>query len=116
MPHKTHMGALTLSSLVEMILDMDLIILPNQRYVVQIPDLGPELANLSKNWAKSAETGVVATPVIYAMICQSLLSVRDAYLNHNLTGPQAAWAAKRYPGHRTYPKSILEELDSAGIH
>ncbi|KAJ7445885.1 hypothetical protein FB451DRAFT_1055378 [Mycena latifolia] len=40
----------------------------------------------------------------------------DAYLNHNLTGPQAAWAAKRYPSHRTYPKSILEELDSAGIH
>ncbi|KAJ7432649.1 hypothetical protein FB451DRAFT_1065320 [Mycena latifolia] len=40
----------------------------------------------------------------------------DAYLNHNLTGPQAAWAAKRYPGHRTYPESILEELDSAGIH
>ncbi|KAJ7879534.1 hypothetical protein B0H14DRAFT_2341407 [Mycena olivaceomarginata] len=40
----------------------------------------------------------------------------DAYLNHKLTRPQAAWAAKRYPGHRTYPESILEELDVAGIH
>ncbi|KAJ7827743.1 hypothetical protein B0H13DRAFT_1951005 [Mycena leptocephala] len=40
----------------------------------------------------------------------------DAYLNHKLTGPQAAWAAKKYPGHRTYPASILEELDQAGVH
>ncbi|KAJ6596322.1 hypothetical protein DFH09DRAFT_905287, partial [Mycena vulgaris] len=40
----------------------------------------------------------------------------DAYLNHKLTGQQAAWAAKRYPGHRTYPESTLEELDAAGLH
>jgi hypothetical protein len=40
----------------------------------------------------------------------------DGYLNHNFNGRQAAWIAKKYPGHRTYPASILEELDRAGIH
>ncbi|KAJ7445274.1 hypothetical protein FB451DRAFT_1055700, partial [Mycena latifolia] len=40
----------------------------------------------------------------------------DAYFTHNLTGPQAAWIAKKFPGHRTYPASILEQLDAAGIN
>ncbi|CAK5283931.1 unnamed protein product [Mycena citricolor] len=40
----------------------------------------------------------------------------DAYFNHKLSGKQAAWAAKKYSGHRTYPASILAELDKAGIH
>ncbi|KAJ7498297.1 hypothetical protein B0H11DRAFT_2381544, partial [Mycena galericulata] len=39
----------------------------------------------------------------------------DAYFNHKLTGPQAAWIAKKFPGHRTYPESILAQLDAAGI-
>ncbi|KAF8214930.1 hypothetical protein K438DRAFT_1749045 [Mycena galopus ATCC 62051] len=33
-----------------------------------------------------------------------------------LTGTQAAWIAKKFPGHRTYPASILEQLDVAGIN
>ncbi|KAJ3755464.1 hypothetical protein EV360DRAFT_49682 [Lentinula raphanica] len=34
---------------------------------------------------------------------------------HGLNGRQAAWAAKKYHGHRTLPDSIMEQLDSAGI-
>jgi len=33
----------------------------------------------------------------------------DAY-EKNLTGKQAAWAAKKYRGHRTLPGTILSEL------
>nr|GAT44776.1 predicted protein [Mycena chlorophos] len=39
----------------------------------------------------------------------------DAYYNKHLTGPEAAWAAKRYHGHRTLPTKILDELLAAGI-
>ena len=38
----------------------------------------------------------------------------DAY-QKGLNGRQAAWAAKKYRGHRTLPDTILEELDEAGI-
>jgi hypothetical protein len=33
----------------------------------------------------------------------------DAYEKH-LSGKQAAWAAKKYHGHRVLPESILSEL------
>ena len=38
----------------------------------------------------------------------------DAY-RKNLDGAQAAWAAKKYRGHRVVPNQILEELERAGI-
>ncbi|TRM55594.1 hypothetical protein BD626DRAFT_577096 [Schizophyllum amplum] len=38
----------------------------------------------------------------------------DAY-RHGLNGPQAAWAAKKYRGHRVLPVTIMEELDKAGF-
>ena len=38
----------------------------------------------------------------------------NAY-RHGLDGSQAAWAAKKYHGHRTIPDAIMEELDKAGI-
>nr|GAT58937.1 predicted protein [Mycena chlorophos] len=38
----------------------------------------------------------------------------DGYLR-GLTGTQAAWAAKRFHGHRVFPESILEMLDKEGI-
>lgn len=34
----------------------------------------------------------------------------DAY-RKGLTGSQAAWACKKYSGHRTLPHGILAELD-----
>ncbi|KAJ7503920.1 hypothetical protein B0H11DRAFT_1710403, partial [Mycena galericulata] len=40
----------------------------------------------------------------------------DAYFNHKLTGQQAAWIARKFPGHRTYPESIMAQLDAAGIN
>ncbi|KAF8867918.1 hypothetical protein BD779DRAFT_1463130 [Infundibulicybe gibba] len=38
----------------------------------------------------------------------------DAY-RKGLNGKQAAWASKKYRGHRMIPNSILEELGAAGI-
>jgi hypothetical protein len=38
----------------------------------------------------------------------------DAY-RKGLNGQQAAWATKKYHGHRTLPETILEELDKAKI-
>jgi hypothetical protein len=38
----------------------------------------------------------------------------DAY-NKGLNGKQAAWAAKKYRGHRVIPEQILEDLSKANI-
>jgi hypothetical protein len=38
----------------------------------------------------------------------------DAY-RKGLTGAQAAWATRKYHGHRKLPDSIMRELDEAGI-
>ena len=38
----------------------------------------------------------------------------DAY-RRGLSGKQAAWANKKYRGHRVLPDSILEDLEMAGI-
>jgi len=38
----------------------------------------------------------------------------DAY-RKGLTGSQAAWAAKKYHGHRIIPNSILAELQKANV-
>jgi len=42
------------------------------------------------------------------------LRFMDAY-RKNLNGTQAAWAAKKYRGHRLIPEQILQELEKAGI-
>lgn len=39
----------------------------------------------------------------------------DAY-RKGLNGRQAAWAAKKYQGHRTIPDTILAELEKANVH
>ena len=38
----------------------------------------------------------------------------DAY-QKGLNGAQAAWASKKYHGHRVIPMGIMKELDKAGI-
>ena len=38
----------------------------------------------------------------------------DAY-RRGLNGKQAAWASRKYRGHRVLPERIMEELDQAGI-
>jgi hypothetical protein len=38
----------------------------------------------------------------------------DAY-RKGLNGKQAAWASKKYRGHRVIPMTIMEDLDKAGI-
>ena len=39
----------------------------------------------------------------------------DAY-RKGLNGRQAAWASKKYWGHRVFPGSIIEELNKANIN
>jgi hypothetical protein len=39
----------------------------------------------------------------------------DAY-RKKLNGKQAAWANKKYRGHRVIPDTILDELEKAGIY
>jgi len=36
----------------------------------------------------------------------------DAYMK-GLTGKQAAWAGKKYRGHRTLPVSLMKDLEEA---
>ena len=38
----------------------------------------------------------------------------DAYAK-GLSGKQAAWASKKYRGHRVLPETILNELEKANI-
>ncbi|KAJ7852102.1 hypothetical protein B0H13DRAFT_1643577, partial [Mycena leptocephala] len=38
----------------------------------------------------------------------------DAYLK-GLTGAQAAWAARKYRGHRTVPESLMDDMEAAGL-
>jgi hypothetical protein len=38
----------------------------------------------------------------------------NAY-SKGLNGKQAAWAAKKYRGHRSLPPDIMQALDKAGI-
>jgi len=35
--------------------------------------------------------------------------------HHKLNGKQAAWASKKYRGHRVLPKSLMEDLAKAGM-
>ena len=39
----------------------------------------------------------------------------DAY-HRGLSGKQAAWASKKYRGHRVLPNDILDALEAAGMH
>jgi len=38
----------------------------------------------------------------------------DAY-HKGLNGRQAAWANKKYRGHRVLPETLMEELDTANM-
>ncbi|THU97542.1 hypothetical protein K435DRAFT_662608 [Dendrothele bispora CBS 962.96] len=41
-------------------------------------------------------------------------AVADAYLK-GLNGRQAAWAARKYRGHRVLPESVMEDMRKAGL-
>ena len=43
------------------------------------------------------------------------LRFTDAY-RKGLNGRQAAWAAKKYRGHRVIPESILQDLAQADVN
>lgn len=63
----------------------------------------------------------ILTPIILEFLTNSFdrfsthsLRFMDAYAK-GLTGSQAAWASRKYRGHRVIPESILEELKRANI-
>ncbi|KAF7299240.1 hypothetical protein MIND_00872700 [Mycena indigotica] len=39
----------------------------------------------------------------------------DGYFNKHLSGPEAAWAARKYHGHRTFPTEVLDLLLKAKL-
>ena len=53
----------------------------------------------------------------YSSFANCSLQFMDAY-RKGLNGNQAAWASKKYRGHRTIPdsESILSEIEKAGIY
>ncbi|KAE9409843.1 hypothetical protein BT96DRAFT_931377 [Gymnopus androsaceus JB14] len=64
---------------------------------------------------KNALDALAAVPLI-SMCRYANHSRRFTYAYSNgFNGRQAAWAAKKYHGHRVLPESIMEELDKAQI-
>ncbi|KAI0669136.1 hypothetical protein C8Q78DRAFT_1041816 [Trametes maxima] len=65
-------------------------------------------ADLHKNVIASLDT---VETIHIRRFCNRTLRFMDAY-RKGLTGKQAAWAAKKYSGHRTLPHDILAQFDS----
>lgn len=67
-------------------------------------------ADLEKNMVKLLES--VTLPMMRRFAARSSRFM-DAY-SKGLTGRQAAWASRKYRGHRVLPDSIMDELEKAG--
>ena len=59
-------------------------------------------------------TAALAAVTIYRYTRCSLRFM-DAY-HQGLNGKQAAWANKKYHGHRVLPDTIMKDLEEAGVH
>ncbi|KAJ8589880.1 hypothetical protein M405DRAFT_737872, partial [Rhizopogon salebrosus TDB-379] len=81
-----------------------------KRLYRQKPPLSSE-EDLEKNLVGTLASVTVEQMRKYA--CHSRRFM-NAY-QKGLTGKQAAWATKKYRGHRVLPDSILAELEEAGI-
>ncbi|KAG2120944.1 uncharacterized protein F5147DRAFT_562768 [Suillus discolor] len=68
-------------------------------------------SDLEINVVKVLDSVPIASMQRFAMRSQRFM---DAY-HRGLNGKQAAWAMKKYCGHRVLPDSILSKLDSAKI-
>lgn len=71
----------------------------------------PREDQLEKNSLQSLETIPLNTMRKFATRSQRFM---DAY-DQGLNGRQAAWAARKYRGHRVIPASIMDELEKAGV-
>ncbi|KAG2349377.1 hypothetical protein BDR05DRAFT_871988, partial [Suillus weaverae] len=79
---------------------------------------------LYRTYPLSSKDSDLEHNVIKALDAVPLISMRkfairssrfiDAY-HKGLNGRQAAWAAKKYRGHRVLPSLILDELDAAKV-
>ena len=83
-------------------------------YAKRLYRLCPESSRedqLEKNSLQSLEAIPLNTMRKFATRSQRFM---DAY-DQGLNGRQAAWAARKYRGHRVIPASIMDELEKAGV-
>ncbi|TFY73044.1 hypothetical protein EWM64_g10968, partial [Hericium alpestre] len=81
-----------------------------KRYYRKLPASSKE-SDLERNALEALDSMPLASIRWYATRAARFC---DAY-RRRLTGKQAAWAARRYHGHRVLPNSILRELEEKGI-
>ena len=83
-------------------------------YAKRIYRLNPESSRediLEKNALAALETIPLPTMRRFANRSRRFM---DAY-GRGLNGRQAAWAARKFRGHRVLPASIMEELEKANV-
>ncbi|KAJ7302154.1 hypothetical protein DFH08DRAFT_723453 [Mycena albidolilacea] len=83
-------------------------------YAKRIYRLNPES---SREDALERNTLSALDEVPLESMCRFVLRVHrfaDAY-RHGLDGSQAAWAARKYKGHRVLPPEFLRDMAAAGI-
>ncbi|OBZ79571.1 hypothetical protein A0H81_00263 [Grifola frondosa] len=81
-----------------------------KRYYREYPASSKE-ADLERNVIRALDSVELASMWRYAMCSRRFM---DAY-RRGLNGKQAAWAARKYRGHRVLPNSIIHELLDAGM-
>ena len=67
-----------------------------------------------RRWVAISALSNHSRPQVAFRYANRSLRFMDAY-RKGLNGNQAAWASKKYKGHRTIPESILEELGNANL-
>ncbi|TFK16561.1 hypothetical protein FA15DRAFT_742089, partial [Coprinopsis marcescibilis] len=68
--------------------------------------------DLERNMLSALDSVTQAEIRRYSRRCRRFL---DAY-HVGLSGKQAAWASKKYRGHRVLPKTLMGDLEDAGMH
>ncbi|KIK74184.1 hypothetical protein PAXRUDRAFT_176464, partial [Paxillus rubicundulus Ve08.2h10] len=82
----------------------------SKRIYRQYPPSSKE-EDLERNMIEALESVTITQMRKYARRSRHFM---DAY-HKGLSGQQAAWASKKYRGHRVIPNSILDELEKANI-
>ena len=86
---------------------------PKRRRLINIQNLngGSDMSS-SKRWKTTGNSDLEAS--MMRKFSNRSLRFMDAY-GRGLNGRQAAWASRKYRGHRVLPNDIMEELGKKGI-